>query len=296
VRFRAGRALVTIHSGFDNQERQEMKTEVKKISIQGPAGKLGVHVQGSSDAPVVLMNHSILSSSMMWDEQAELLIANGWRVVRADTRGHGSSSASAPPYVMDDLAADMVAVLDGLQIKRAHYVGLSLGGMIGFGLGIHHADRLLSLCLCDTRADAPAAFAAPWDERIALAQQQGCGALAESTTERWFGKPFLEAHSDIARKFRDAVAATPLDGFIGCARAIQKLAYLPQVGRITTPTTLIVGANDGPLPQAMRDIQALVSGSVLDVILGAGHLPNIDQPEAFNVALLRHLKRVAARR
>jgi 3-oxoadipate enol-lactonase len=273
-----------------------MTTGIKRISVQGPAGQLAAHVQGDVAAPVVFMNHSILSSSMMWDEQAELLAAAGWRVVRADTRGHGGSQASAPPYTLDDLAADMVAVLDGLQIARAHYVGLSLGGMIGFGLGIRHADRWQSLCLCDTRADAPALFAAPWDERIAVAQQQGCGALADATTERWFGKPFLEAHPAIAKRFREQVAATSLDGFIGCARAIQKLDYLSDVGRINAPTTLIVGANDGPLPQAMRDIQASIAGSALELIPGAGHLPNIDQPEAFNAALLRHLSRVAGPR
>ena len=272
-----------------------MNTETINTSIQGPAGRIGVRVQGKADAPVVLMSHSILSSGMMWDEQAALLVANGWRVVRVDTRGHGESDAPAAPYSMNDLATDMVAVLDALKIRRAHYVGLSLGGMIGFGLGIHHADRWLSLCLCDARADAPPAFAAPWDDRIAQARRQGCGALAESTTERWFGKPFLAAHPDIAGKFRNTVAATKLEGFIGCARAIQQLAFLPDVARIAAPTTLIVGANDGPLPQAMRDIQPLIAGSVLEVIADAGHLPNIDQPEAFNAALMRHLKRFVAR-
>lgn len=268
-----------------------MTAEVKTISVRGPAGELAVQVQGDPRAPAVLMSHSILSSSMMWDEQAALLAARGWRVVRADTRGHGGSEASRPPYTLDELSADMVAVLDGLNIRRAHYVGLSLGGMIGFGLGIHHADRWLSLCLCDTRADAPAAVAVPWDERIALAEQHGCGALAEATTERWFGKPFLDSHTAIAGKFREQVAATSLNGFVGCARAIQKLNYLPDVGRITLPVTLMVGANDAPFPQAMRDLQALIAGSAMELIAGAGHLPNIDQPEAFNAALLRHLDR-----
>lgn len=272
-----------------------MTTVVKKL-VPGPAGEVAIYVQGDAAAPVVFMTHSILAASMMWEAQAELLAAAGWRVVRADTRGHGASPASAAPYTMSDLVADTVAVLDALQIERAHYVGLSLGGMSGFGLGIDHPDRLLSLCLCDTRADAPAAFAAPWDDRIAIARQHGCAALAESTTERWFGKPFLEAHPALAHRFRETAAATPIEGFVGCARAIQQLGYLPDVGRITTPTTLIVGANDGPLPQAMRDIQALITGAVLEVIPGAGHLPNIDQPDAFNAALLRHLDRVAVPR
>jgi 3-oxoadipate enol-lactonase len=268
-----------------------MSALVRTLRVPGPAGELCVHVQGDASAPAVLMTHSIASSSMMWQAQAELLAATGWRVVRADTRGHGGSQAGPAPYAMDDLAADSIAVLDALDIERAHYVGLSLGGMSGFGLGIRHADRLLSLCLCDARADMTPAFAAPWDERIAQARAEGCGALAVSTTERWFGKAFLDARPDIARAFQQTVADTSVEGFVGCAQAIQQLDYLPRVQRIALPTTLIVGANDGPLPQAMQALQALIAGSALEVIPGAGHLPNIDQPAAFNAALMRHLFR-----
>jgi 3-oxoadipate enol-lactonase len=146
--------------------------------------------------------------------------------------------------------------------------------------------------LCDARADAPAAVAAPWEERMQSALREGCASLAVSTTERWFGKPFLEAHPELAQRFRAGVGATTVEGFVGCARAIQRLDYLARVPRIQAPTTLIVGANDGPLPQAMADIHKLIPGSVLDVIPGAGHLPNIDQPAAFDKALLRHFERV----
>jgi 3-oxoadipate enol-lactonase len=149
-----------------------------------------------------------------------------------------------------------------------------------------------SLVLCDCRADAPPPVAAPWDERMQSALRAGCASLAESTVERWFGKAFLAAHPDVAQHFRSGVGATSVEGFVGCARAIQRLDYLARVPRIQAPTTLIVGANDGPLPQAMADIQKLIPGSVLEVIAGAGHLPNIDQPAAFNAALLRHFERV----
>jgi len=266
-------------------------TKIVRKRIDGPAGALSIQVQGDAQAPVVIMTHSILASSLMWEAQADLLSARGWHVVRVDTRGHGESEASSPPYAMNDLVADTLAVLDALQVERAHYVGLSLGGMSGFGLGIDHSDRLLSLCLCDARADAPPAFAAPWDERIAIAQQRGCAALAEATVDRWFGRAFLEAHADIKSRFLEVMAKTSVMGFTGCAQAIQKLDYLRDVGRIQLPVTLIVGANDGPLPQAMRDLQALIPGAVLEVIPGAGHLPNIEQPDAFNAALLRHLSK-----
>lgn len=260
--------------------------------VPGPAGgafQLAVQVQGDDAAPVVLMTHSILSASMMWDEQAALLAENGWRVVRADTRGHGASDAPPAPYTMADLVADSVAVLDALGIAQAHYVGLSLGGMSGFGLGIHHADRLLSLCLCDARADMPPAAGAVWPERIAIAQQQGCAALAAATTERWFGQVFLDAHPATAQRFRAAASATSSAGFVGCAQAIMGLDYLGRVAEISTPTTMIVGANDGPLPAAMQHLQGLIASAALEVIPDAGHLPNTDQPAAFNAALLRHL-------
>lgn len=270
-----------------------MTFTVEKLFVSGPVGEIAVYLQGDPAAPVVFMTHSILSASMMWETQARRLAERGWRVVRADTRGHGSSQASPAPYAMNDLVADTVAVLDALKIDRAHYVGLSLGGMSGFGLGIHHADRLLSLCLCDARADAPPAFAAPWDARVAIALEQGCAALAESTTERWFGKTFMQANPVIASRFQATAAATTPEGFAGCARAIQKLDYLSDVGRITTPTTLVVGANDGPLPQAMQALQSLIANARLEVIPDAGHLPNVDQAEAFDAALLRHLDRVA---
>jgi 3-oxoadipate enol-lactonase len=269
-----------------------MSTITRK-TIPGPGGDIAVYLQGDAAAPVVFMTHSILSSSMMWEEQATILANEGWRVVRTDTRGHGASPAPKAPYAMKDLVADTVAVLDALQIARAHYVGLSLGGMSGLGLGIHHADRLLSLCICDARADAPPAVAAPWDERIAIAAKEGCGALAQPTIERWFGKAFLDAHPDIAQRFFDTAMATSAEGFSGCARAIQGLNYLADVGRISTPTTLVVGGNDGVLPQVMRELLAVLPDAVLAEIPNAGHLPNIDQPVAFNTALWRHLKRVA---
>jgi 3-oxoadipate enol-lactonase len=194
---------------------------------------------------------------------------------------------------MDGLAADTAAVLDALDIAGAHYVGLSLGAMSGFGLGIHHGARLLSLVLCDGRADAPAAVATPWDERIAIAEQHGtCAPLAAPTIERWFGNAFVAANSDIAERFQRIAAATSVKGFVGCARAIQGLDYLADVIRIAMPATLIVGSNDGVLPDAMRELQQRIAGSVLEVIPNSGHLPNVDQPAAFNAALLRHFERV----
>jgi 3-oxoadipate enol-lactonase len=261
--------------------------------IRVGAGELAVQLSGDADATPVVFNHAILTSSAMWRGQLALLAQEGWQVITVDARGHGASDPLAPPYSFSELVADNIAVLDALGIERAHFVGLSLGGMTGLGLGIAHPDRLLSLCLCDIRADAPPAFAAPWDERIAVAERQGIAALAGPTLERWFGKAFLDAHPDTARWLAQMIGATSVPGFVGCARALQGLDYLRAVVQITTPTTLIVGADDSVLPEAMRDIQSRIDGSVLEIIPAAGHLPNVHQQGAFDAALLRHLRRVA---
>ena len=258
----------------------------QRVPIQG--AELTIHVQGEKGAPAVLMAHSILSSAMMWQAQSELLSACGFQVICADTRGHGLSSAPQGPYHMDDLARDSVAILDALRIEKAHYVGLSLGAMSGFGLGVQHSDRLLSLLLCDGRADMTDAFAQPWDERIQIAKDQGVQALAAPTVERWFGPNFVLENPSIAERFIQVASQTQLEGFVGCARAIQKLDYLQEVSQIQVPMTLLVGANDGPLPQAMTHISELVPHSRLEIIANAGHLPNIDQSTAFNAALMRH--------
>lgn len=265
------------------------------VRVHTPNGQLAVRVQGDPRAPAVLMTHSILSDGSMWDAQAALLAARGWRVLRPDTRGHGASQTPDAPYAMADLVADHIEVLDAMNVVRVHYIGLSLGGMSGFGLALAHPDRLKSLLLCDARADMPPAAAAPWPERIASARAHGCAALAESTVERWFGKPYVDANPAIAQHFVARVSATSTEGFVGCAQALLGLDYLAQVSRITTPLTLLVGANDGPLPQTMRELQGLVPDAALEVIEGAGHLPNIDQPAAFDAALLRHLERNATK-
>jgi 3-oxoadipate enol-lactonase len=207
-----------------------------------------------------------------------------------DTRGHGESDATNPPYSMKDLVVDTIESMNALNIDKAHFVGLSLGGMTGFGLALDYATRFHQFILCDARADAPPVFSAPWDERIGIAKESGCGALAQSTIERWFGEAFVEANPAAANKLLAIATDTSINGFVGCARAIQGLDYLSKLSQISAPTTLIVGSNDGPLPQAMTDIQSLISGSKLEVIDGAGHLPNIDQSIRFNEVLLKALK------
>ncbi|MCE4225068.1 alpha/beta fold hydrolase [Methylobacterium sp. C25] len=263
-----------------------------RIESPGAAGTLSVRIGGPAGGEPILFAHSILTDGAIWSGQARRLAEHGHRVAVLDTRGHGGSSAPPAPYAMADLVADVVAVLDRLSIARAHFVGVSLGGMTGLGLGIAHTDRLLSLCVCAARADAPAPFAATWDDRIALARDKGAAALAGPTIARWFGDAFVANESGLVEQLATCIAGTATDGFIGCARAIQGLDYLDAVGQIRVPTALLIGTNDEALLAPMRALAPLIPEATYAEIVGGGHLPQVDQPALFDAALMAHLAAV----
>jgi len=270
-------------------------SQFEKRSIAGPACELSVRVGGAADGPVVLFDHSILTSSAVWSRQALLLAGLGFRVLCPDMRGHGDSDSASASCTMDDLVADNIAVLDALGVERVHFVGVSQGGMIGFGMGARHPERLSSLFIVAARADAPAPFAAAWDDRIALVNSQhSVDSLARPTAERWFGTHFIESNSAVADVLIECILQTSADGFVGCARAIQGLNYLSDVSSIKVPTALVIGQRDTLLLQPMRDLAPILRHASLHEIEDAGHLPQLDQPDAFDAILRTHLQQVAA--
>jgi 3-oxoadipate enol-lactonase len=184
-----------------------------------------------------------------------------------------------------------VRILDRLDITSAHFVGLSLGGMVGFALGQQHSNRLDSLVICDARADSPAAFAQPWDERIVQAREQGMACLVQPTLDRWFGERFAALEHATQAQLREAIASTSVEGFVATARALQDFDYTPGLGSMPHHVTLIAGDKDGVLPDVMADLSRRMPRCQLEIIPGAGHLPNLEQPALFNAALTRALER-----
>lgn len=269
--------------------------EARRIAVNVSGAQLAVHASGPEGAPCVILTHSILAGADMWLPQVKPLLDLGFRVACLDSRGHGGSTCDNRPLRIATLAGDVVAVMDALQIDKAHFVGLSLGGMVGFDLGQRHAARFLSLAICDARADSPAAFALPWDERIAQAQRDGVGSLVQATVERWFGPGLVRLDPEVLQALRLLMASTTTDGFVATARALQDFDYTAGLGQMTLPVTLIVGDRDGVLPAEMARLTGLIPGAQLETIADAGHLPNLEQPAAFNAVLAAHLARAAAR-
>ena len=250
---------------------------------------LGYSVEGTG--PWVVMSHSLACDRSMWEEQAQRLKSR-YRVLRFDTRGHGASDAPQGAYTLDMLATDLLGLLDTLAVDSAHFIGLSMGGMIGMTFALKYPERLRSLILCDTSSRIPPEAGTVWEGRIKTAAEQGMEPLVEPTLQRWFTEPFYQSNKPMMVRVAQMIRSTPPSGYIGCCKAISKLNLTDQLGAIKCPVQIIVGEQDVGTPVAMsRTINDAIPGSELVVIPSASHLSNLEQPAAFNRAITGFLDR-----
>ncbi|ROU04239.1 3-oxoadipate enol-lactonase [Histidinibacterium lentulum] len=236
-------------------------------------------------APVVVMSNSLGATRAMWDDQADWLGRTA-RVIRYDTRGHGASDTPPGPYSFDDLVDDVLAVMDAFGVGRAAYVGLSLGGMTGLGLGLRAPERLTRLVVAAARADAPPPFVQSWDDRVAKIREGGMAAIWPGTLERWLTPGFQEAEPEAAEALRAQFLETTVDGYAGCAAALQGLDYLRHLGNLTIPTLYVAGAEDMGAPaSAMESMAAATPDARYVCVADAAHIVNLDGRAAFDAAL-----------
>ena len=142
--------------------------------VQLADGELHYQIDGPQDAPVLVLSNSLGTDLHMWDAQIPAF-SEHFRVLRFDTRGHGRSLVTPGPYSIEQLGRDVLALLDALHIERAHFCGLSMGGLIGQWLGINAGERLLSLVVCNTAAKI--GEPAVWDPRIEMVLRDGAAAI-----------------------------------------------------------------------------------------------------------------------
>jgi 3-oxoadipate enol-lactonase len=259
------------------------------MRIKANGIQMNYELSGKRNASVVMMSHSLGSSLTMWEPQLDTLEPS-FQVLRYDTRGHGRTEAAKGPYTMELLAEDAVGLLDALGIDKVHWVGLSMGGMIGQCLALNHFDHLLSLALCDTSAAVPSEAQPLWQERINLVREKGLQPLLEPTMDRWFTPAFLKRNSQRLELIRKEFLSTPVEGYIGCIEAIRRVNYMDRLIKIESPTLIVVGEDDPGAPVSIAEaMHTRIKDSTLVVIPSARHLSNIEQPEAFNSALMKFL-------
>ncbi|HBH01019.1 MAG TPA: 3-oxoadipate enol-lactonase [Candidatus Rokubacteria bacterium] len=262
-----------------------------KVTANGIA--MQYTLDGPAEAPVVTLSHSLATTLAMWNPQLPAL-ATRWRVLRYDTRGHGGTDAPAGAYTLDQLAEDARRLLAALGIRRTHWVGLSMGGMIGQTLALAEPGLFRSLALCDTSSRVPPEARGAWRDRIATAGTQGMEPLVEPTIERWFTGTFRGARRDVVDPVRAMIRGTSPVGYVGCCHAISALDLTERLPALTLPTLVLVGEEDPGTPvAASRAIHERIAGSRLVVLGSAAHLSNLEQPEAFTRALTEFLAGVA---
>ncbi|MCI0545746.1 MAG: 3-oxoadipate enol-lactonase [Candidatus Rokubacteria bacterium] len=256
--------------------------------------EINYEIEGSG--PVVTFSHSLGCNLSMWDEQVRAL-AGRYRVLRYDTRGHGKSSAPGGLYTLAQLAEDLHGLLAGLGIRETHFVGLSMGGMIGQTFALAHPAMIQSLVLCDTTSRYPAAAAPIWKDRIETATAKGMEPLVEGTLERWFTPAFRARRPEVMDRVRAMIRSTPAAGYIGCCHAIPKIDVTDRLGAVRVPALVIVGEEDPGTPVEMaRAIHAALPAAELAIIRSASHLSNLEQPEEFNRLLGAFLDKAAGKK
>ena len=257
-----------------------MQSRVNGININ-------FEIDGPDNAPWLILSNSLLTNLSMWDDQVATL-ARSFRILRYDQRGHGGTEATAGEYSFDLLVADIIALIDMLGIGRAHFCGLSMGGMTALFLAQRHPQRFDRIIACDCGPASTEASAQQWKERIEVASRDGMQALVEPTIARWFPPDFVATKAPVLDKVRGMIRSTPLAGFRGCAMALSSYDLRGGLGGIDRRTLLIVGTKDATLA-GIRQIKDAVRGSALVELEGAGHISNVEQPAAFTRAVVDFL-------
>jgi 3-oxoadipate enol-lactonase len=242
-------------------------------------------VAGAPDAPVVVLSNSLGATRGMWDPQVPAL-AERYRVVSYDTRGHGESPAPPGPYTLDDLVDDLVALLDRIGAPRAHVAGLSLGGMIALRLAAREPQRVHRLAvLCSSAKTEPQGFL----DRAAAARADGTASFAPAVASRWLTPSYAAEHPDLLARLEAMIAGADDEGYAACAEVVGRVDLREDLGRITAPTLVVSGAEDPALPpEHQRAIADGIAGAELLTVSPGAHLANLEQPLRISGALLGH--------
>lgn len=241
--------------------------------------------RGKTDVPVLVLGNSLGTNFHLWDAVLPELAAR-FRVLRYDMRGHGLTEAPAgiDAYTIDELAGDVLALADALEIDCFHYCGLSIGGMVGQRLGARAPDRVQSLALCNTamKVGAPQVYR----DRADAVRKNGLESIGDAVLERWFTAGFLKRKPDVARGMRTMLTRNSVAGYAGCCMALAAMDLSGDVRRIACPTLVVAAANDQATPpEAGRAIAAAIRGAKFVEIPDCAHISSVERPAEVAAAL-----------
>ena len=243
-------------------------------------------LDGPATAPVVVFSNSLGTNLSLWEPQLPAL-EKSFRVLRYDTRGHGQTSVTPGPYAIEQLGGDVVHLLDALHIGRAHFCGISMGGLIGMWLGLHAPACIDRLVLCSTgpKIGSPEI----WNPRIEAIRKNGMKPMAAAVIERWLTPEFRAREPQAVAAALRMLEESPPEGYAANCAAIRDADLREEVAAIRAPTLVIMGAKDPATPPALgRGLAGTIPGAKY-VELEGSHIINVEAPAAFNAALVGFL-------
>lgn len=249
-------------------------------------------VRGLADGPTVVFSNSLGTDFRIWDHVAPAL-ERDFRVVLYDKRGHGLSEATPQPYRLEDHVGDLEVLLAHLGVTRTAVVGLSVGGLIAQGLAAKRPDLVTSLVLCDTAHRIGTDEL--WNQRIAAVNDEGIAALADGVMQRWFTPAYRRPDNPDFTGYTAMLVRTTVDGYAGTCAALRDADLTESTRALKLPVLCLVGDQDGATPpELVRSTADLIEGARFKIIDGAGHIPNVEQPETTTRLIADFLRRQAA--
>lgn len=243
-------------------------------------------LEGATHAPVLVLSNSLGTTSAVWAQQIPSF-SQHFRILRYDTRGHGLSGLGLRPFDFFDLAEDVVGLLDHLEIDKAHFCGISMGGLVGLALAIRHPKRLQRLVLSNTAARIGSTEG--WDARAELVAKEGLESLAATLVERWLSDVYRQAQPGLAQVLVDMLGRTDQAGYIACCAALRDADFRGELSAIRTPSLVISGSHDlATTPQQGRDLAAGLAGARFTE-LEASHIANWESADPFCKVVIAHL-------
>ena len=248
--------------------------------------KTNYKIQGTPNSPVLMFSNSLGADLSMWDELVPLLLPY-FRVLQYDTRGHGQSELTEGPYTIERLGKDVISLLDQLDIDKVYFCGLSMGGLIGQYLGIHHPDRLHKLIL--SNSDSKIGTAENWNERINTINEQGMQAIVDGTMEKWFTPSYHKTNPARVAQMKELFLANKTAGYSACCAAIGAADFRSEIKKITAETLIITGDEDAVTNVVQAEgLQKEIPNAKLKVF-PARHLPSTELPIEYADTLIDFL-------
>ena len=253
---------------------------------------IAYEISGPQEAPAIVLGHCFCADHRFWDWH--MPACDGYRVVRIDTRGHGQSGKPAGPYSLRMLAADVIGLLDLLQLDKVHFAGVSMGGMIGQTLALEHPDRIASLALVNTTPVYSDEQRSAWRERAQRVLRDGIGAVHDGLMTRWFTDAAIAGDNPGYRYMAKIVHRFSPQSFDAVTAAMCELNTVERLAQISVPALVVAAPEDpGVPPELSQLLAAKIADSELHWLTPARHLATLEHVPAFNRLLKAHLARVA---